>query len=63
MKNNLKYFRTKCGITQNALAKLINVSRQTISAIERQIYTPSVTLAINIAKCLNVTVERLFTAA
>ena len=61
MKNKLRYFRLICGeITQAELAKKINVSRQTIIAIEKGNYNPSVLLAMRLAKILETTVENLF---
>lgn len=53
-------FRKKIGITQEELANKLGVTRQTIIAIEKGNYTPSVTLAIKIARHFNVKVEDLF---
>ena len=58
--NRLKEYRARLGINQTELGKLAGVSRQTISLIERGDYSPSVTLALKIAKILNATVEDLF---
>lgn len=58
--NSLKVQRAKLGINQAELGKLANVSRQTISSIERGEYNPSVTLALKIAKIFNVSVEDIF---
>ncbi|MFW5890894.1 MAG: helix-turn-helix transcriptional regulator [bacterium] len=58
--NSLKVQRAKLGINQAELGKLVNVSRQTISSIERGEYNPSVTLALKIAKIFNVSVEDIF---
>ena len=60
LKNRLKVARAEKGLSQGDLAKLVGVSRQTISLIERGDYNPSVTLALKIAKILNATVEDLF---
>lgn len=60
LNNHLKEYRSKLGINQTELGKLAGVSRQTISLIERGDYSPSVTLALKIAKICNVTVEDLF---
>lgn len=60
LNNRLKEYRSKLGINQTELGKLAGVSRQTISLIERGDYSPSVTLALKIAKICNVTVEDLF---
>ena len=58
--NKLKEYRARYHLSQTALGNLASVSRQTISLIERGDYNPSVTLALKIAKILNVTVEDLF---
>ena len=55
--NRLKEYRSKLGINQTELGKRAGVSRQTISLIERGDYSPSVTLALKIAKICQVTVE------
>ena len=47
-------------MSQQALADLVSVSRQTIVAIERGDYNPSVKLALLLARRLNTTVEQLF---
>ncbi|MCD6239328.1 MAG: helix-turn-helix transcriptional regulator [Thermotogae bacterium] len=61
MKNRLKEFRAlNKGITQEELARVIKVSRQTITYIERGKYKPSVLLALKIAKTLGCQVEDLF---
>mgnify|MGYP003421944285 CR=1 FL=1 len=58
--NNLKEYRSKFNINQTEMGKLVGVSRQTISQIERGDYSPSVTLALKIAKILKVNVEDIF---
>lgn len=60
LNNNLKYYREMKNINQQDFGALVNVSRQTISSIERGDYSPSVTLALKIAKVLNVSVEDIF---
>lgn len=60
LKNNLKEYRAKINVNQTEMGKLVGVSRQTISQIERGDYSPSVTLALKIAKVLNVRVEDIF---
>ena len=60
LNNNLKYYREKLNINQQDFGTMVNVSRQTISSIERGDYSPSVTLAIKIAKILDVSVEDIF---
>ena len=58
--NKLNELRARKNITQQELGKLVGASRQTISLIERGDYSPSVTLAIKIAKVFDVTVEEAF---
>jgi len=60
MKNLVKLERARHNLTQADLAKEINVSRQTIHAIEKNKFNPSVTLAIRMARYFKVTVEYLF---
>lgn len=58
--NRVKEYRAKRNINQQQLGKLVNVSRQTISLIERGDYSPSVTLALKIAAVFEVKVEEIF---
>lgn len=58
--NHLKEYRTKINVNQQEMGKLVGVSRQTISQIERGDYSPSVTLALKIAKVFDVPVEEIF---
>lgn len=58
--NRLKEYRSSKGINQTELGKLAGVSRQTISMIERGDYSPSVTLALKIARIFQVSVEDIF---
>jgi putative transcriptional regulator len=61
MKTNLRRFRFERGeMSQQQLADLVSVSRQTIVAIERGDYNPSVKLALLLAKRLETSVELLF---
>ena len=60
LKNRLKEYRARINVNQTEMGKLVGVSRQTISQIERGAYSPSVTLALKIAKVLNVSVEDIF---
>ena len=60
LKNRLKEHRARLGINQQELGRLVSASRQTISLIERGDYSPSVTLALKIAKVCGVTVEDIF---
>ena len=59
--NRLKEYRARLGVNQQEMGALVGVSRQTISQIERGDYSPSVTLALKIAKTCGVTVEDIFT--
>lgn len=58
--NRLKEYRSRLGVNQTEMGKLAGVSRQTISQIERGDYSPSVTLALKIAKIFEVSVEDIF---
>ena len=60
LKNAVRKFRTGKQLTQEELASGAGVSRQTIIAIEKGGYTPSVTLALKLAHVLRSTVEQLF---
>lgn len=59
--NKVLTFRTERGVTQEELAEKVGVSRQTIIAVERGNYTPSVLLAMKLARFFGVPVEELFT--
>lgn len=58
--NRLKEYRAKLDINQQEMGRLVGASRQTISLIERGDYSPSVTLALKIAKGCNAAVEDIF---
>lgn len=58
--NKVYEFRVEQKLTQEALAQQIGVSRQTVIAIEKGNYTPSVLLALKIAMVFNVPVEKIF---
>jgi len=60
MKNRIREFRKIKNITQDELARDIGVTRQTINAIENEKYSPTLLLAIKLAKYLEVPVEELF---
>ena len=60
IENKVYELRQKAGVTQEALADELGVSRQTVIAIERGNYTPSVLLALKIAQYFKVPVERIF---
>lgn len=60
LSNTLKIQRAKFEINQSELSKMVGVSRQTISLIERGDYNPSITLVLKLTKVLGVTTEELF---
>ena len=60
MKNNIKVERAIKNITQDDLAKIIAVSRQTINAMEKNKYVPSTVLALKISKYFGKSVEEIF---
>lgn len=60
LKNRLKEHRARVGINQSELGMMAGVSRQTVSLIERGDYSPSVTVALKLARSLHVTVEDIF---
>ena len=61
MKNNLKVLRAIKNISQEDLAKEIEVSRQTINAMEKGKYAPSTILALKLARYFERTVDEIFT--
>lgn len=61
MKNKLKIYRAMHDLTQEQLAEKLNVSRQTVIAIESNKYLPSLGLAFRIAGLFKVRVEDIFT--
>ena len=60
MKNSLKVERAIHNMTQDELARRINVSRQTINALEAGKYVPSTVLALKIARTFDKPVESIF---
>jgi putative transcriptional regulator len=58
--NNLKEIRIQKGFTQESLAGVVGVTRQTIIAIEKEKFVPSVKLALELASALVSPFERLF---
>ena len=62
MKNRVRELRTAIGLSQGQLAEAMNVSRQTINSIEQERYTPSLPLAIALARFFQTTVEETFNA-
>ncbi|MDD2470992.1 MAG: helix-turn-helix transcriptional regulator [Methanocorpusculum sp.] len=60
MKNKIKVYRAMHDLTQDALAKELGVTRQTILAIEKGKYDPSLELAFRISRYFHTTVEEIF---
>ncbi|MEK4745602.1 MULTISPECIES: helix-turn-helix transcriptional regulator [Bacillus] len=60
MENGIRILRKEKRFSQDDLAKLCHVSRQTINAIENNKYDPTLELAFSLAKNLGVTVDQLF---
>ncbi|WP_375503838.1 substrate-binding domain-containing protein [uncultured Nostoc sp.] len=60
LRNNLKSIRTRLGMSQQDLANIANVTRQTISGVESGQYAPSVAITLRLAKALGCQVEDLF---
>ncbi|VVB65866.1 Helix-turn-helix [Candidatus Gugararchaeum adminiculabundum] len=60
MKNNLKELRARFKMTQDDLAGKVEVSRQTIIAIENERYDPSLPLAFKLAKVFRLKIEEIF---
>jgi putative transcriptional regulator len=60
MKNHMKDLRSQHGWSQQALADKLDVSRQTVNAIEREKYDPSLPLAFDIAKTFGLAIEDIF---
>ena len=60
MKNRIEEIRKEKGIKQEDFAKIMGVSRQTISSLETGKYNPSIFLAYKIAKYFEMTIEEVF---
>ena len=60
IKNDVSKYRTEEGVTQEELAQEVGVSRQTIIALEKGNYTPSILLALKIASFFKMPVEKIF---
>jgi len=60
MNNTIKVERAKKDMTQEKLAELVKVSRQTINSIEKKRYVPSTVLALKIARVFDTTVNQIF---
>ena len=63
MRNLVRQLRTGRGLSQGQLATAMGVSRQTINSIEQERYTPSLGLAISLARFFATSVEELFDAS
>jgi len=61
MRNRLRELREQLGWSQAALADRLDVSRQTVNALETGRYDPSLPLAFRIAGCFDLPIERIFT--
>lgn len=60
MKNRLEEIRKSKGMTQEELAKVLEVSRQTVGSLENGRYNPSIILAFKIARLFNLSIEEIF---
>ena len=60
LKNCVKELRARYGFTQSDLGKQVDVTRQTIAFIEKGEFSPSITLALKLAKALQTNVDELF---
>lgn len=60
MENKISELRKKHKITQQELANVLNVSRQTIISLEKGKYNPSILLAYQIARQFNKSIEEVF---
>jgi putative transcriptional regulator len=60
MQNKLRELRTELGLSQASLAERLEVSRQTINAIEMSKYDPSLPLAFKIAELFDMHIEDIF---
>lgn len=62
MNNQIRDLRAQCGWSQGELAERLQVSRQTVNAIENQRYDPSLPLAFEIARVFELPIEQIFSA-
>jgi putative transcriptional regulator len=62
MRNTVRELRTQRGLSQGQLGSAMGVSRQTINSIEQERYTPSLSLALALARFFQTTVEAMFDA-
>jgi putative transcriptional regulator len=62
MRNSVRELRSERGLSQGQLGSAMGVSRQTINSIEQERYTPSLPLALALARFFETTVEAMFDA-
>jgi putative transcriptional regulator len=60
LRNRLRELRGERDLTQAALAELVGVSRKTINTVENNVFVPSTTLALKLARALGTPVEEIF---
>ena len=60
MKTRIKEYRTKHNLTQEKLAEMVGIRRETIIFLEQGKYNPSLKLAYNVAKVLQANIEEIF---
>ena len=60
MKTRIKEYRVKYSLTQEKLAEMVGVRRETIIFLEQGKYNPSLRLAYNVAKALKTTIDEIF---
>ncbi|MDD1675673.1 MAG: helix-turn-helix transcriptional regulator [Methanomicrobiales archaeon] len=60
MRTRIKEFRARYDLTQEELARMVGVRRETIVFLEKGTYNPSLKLAYDVAKALRTTIEELF---
>jgi putative transcriptional regulator len=60
LQNRLRELREQNNLTQEDLAVIVGVSRQTIISLEKGKYNPSISLAYNLARAFNLTIEEVF---
>ena len=60
MQNRLRIYRSMTNLTQGELAEKLGITRQTVIAIEKERYDPSLDLAFRMAKFFKVSIEDMF---
>jgi putative transcriptional regulator len=60
MKTKIREYRAKCNLTQEKLAEMVGVRRETIIFLEQGKYNPSLRLAYNVARALGATIDEIF---